>query len=487
MITLEMIDRVANQGPFFPNWASLGAFQLPEWFSKAKFGLFIHWGLYSVPAFNNEWYSRNMYIQGSPEFVHHQDTYGQQADFGYQDFIPMFTADNFSADEWAALFKASGAKYVFPVAEHHDGFQMYQSNLSHWNAVEMGPKKDILGHLKTAIEANDLHFCTSSHRGEHWFFMGHGKEFASDIKEPLVKGDFYWPAMPEPDNQDLFSKPYPSTEFLEDWLLRTCELVDRYQPELLYFDWWIQHDAFKPYLQQFAAYYYNRGVEWGKKVGICYKHDAMMFGSGIVEIERGKFADPQPFYWQTDTAIARNSWCYTTTLDYKESNEILHDLIEVVSKNGNLLLNVGPKADGTIPARDREILQAIGEWLTRNGEAIYETKPWRKAGEGPTKILSGQFQEAQVTDYTSEDFRFTVRGAALYAIGMVCPENGQARIRSLAKSVDQNLPEFHGIIKEVSILGYEETPLSWQVTTEGLLIGCPIKTHEPIVFKIIMK
>src|SRR5699024_6063370 len=151
-----------------------------------------------------------------------------------------------------------------------------------------------------------------------------------------------------------------------------------YRPELLYFDWWIQHEPFKPYLQQFAAYYYNRGVEWGKNVGICYKHDAMMFGSGIVEIERGKVAEAQPCYWQTDTAIARNSWCYTTSLDYKESNEILHDLIEVVSKNGNLLLNVGPKADGSIPQKDQQILETIGAWLKKNGEAIYETKPWRK-------------------------------------------------------------------------------------------------------------
>ena len=317
MITVETIQQVAHQGPFFPNWQSLGAFVLPEWFRKAKFGVFIHWGLYSVPAFHNEWYSRNMYIKGHPEYDHHIETYGPQKNFGYKDFIPMFTADKFDANEWIRLIKQAGANYLFPVAEHHDGFQMYKSELSEWNASVMGPKKDILGELKEAAEEQGLHFCTSSHRAEHWFFMGHGKDFDSDIKEPLAKGDFYWPAMPEPDHESLFSEPYPSKEFLDDWLLRTCELVDNYQPELLYFDWWIQHEAFKEHLQLFAAYYYNRGAEWGKQVGICYKHDAMMFGSGIVEIERGKFAEPQPFYWQTDTAIARNSWCYTTTLDYK--------------------------------------------------------------------------------------------------------------------------------------------------------------------------
>ncbi|WP_288722117.1 alpha-L-fucosidase, partial [uncultured Enterococcus sp.] len=240
MITVETIQQVAHQGPFFPNWQSLGAFVLPEWFRKAKFGVFIHWGLYSVPAFHNEWYSRNMYIKGHPEYDHHIETYGPQKNFGYKDFIPMFTADKFDANEWIRLIKQAGANYLFPVAEHHDGFQMYKSELSEWNASVMGPKKDILGELKEAAEEQGLHFCTSSHRAEHWFFMGHGKDFDSDIKEPLAKGDFYWPAMPEPDHESLFSEPYPSKEFLDDWLLRTCELVDNYQPELLYFDWWIQ-------------------------------------------------------------------------------------------------------------------------------------------------------------------------------------------------------------------------------------------------------
>lgn len=488
MQTLINIQKVANQGPYYPNWQSLGEFQIPHWFKQAKFGIFIHWGLYSIPAYNNEWYSRNMYIQDYPEFVHHIKTYGPQKEFGYKDFIPMFTAEKFDPNEWAALFKEAGAQYVFPVAEHHDGFQMYRSKISKWNSYEMGPKRDVLGELKTAFNEKELHFCTSSHRAEHWFFMGHGKEFDSDVKEPLEKGDFYWPAMPEPDNQDLFSKPYPTKEYLDDWLIRTCEIIDCYQPELLYFDWWIQHDAFKEHLKILTAYYYNRGSEWNQSVGICYKHDAMMFGSGIVEIERGKFATAQPFYWQTDTSIARNSWCYTISLDYKRPKEIIHDLIEAVSKNGNMLLNVGPKGDGSIAKKDKEILKEIGAWMKVNGEAIYHSKPWRKSGEGPTQLISGQFQEASIKKYTSEDIRFTACNGAIYALMMEPLKNGTTLIQSLGKSSNQNSPEFHGIIENISILGYEEKIVHWQVLEEGLKIEhASIATQLPIVYKITLK
>lgn len=488
MSNINLIRKVANQGPYFPNWSSLGKLSLPSWFSKEKFGIFIHWGLYSVPAFNNEWYSRNMYIQGHPEFDYHRKTYGSQEKFGYKDFIPLFTAEKFHPEEWAELFKKSGARYVFPVSEHHDGFQMYESNLSQWNAKNMGPKRDIIEELKQALEKEKLRFCTSNHRAEHWFFMGHGKEFSSDVKEPLVKGDFYWPAMAEADPEDLYSQPYPSEEFLDDWLERNCEIVDKYRPKLMYFDWWIQHDAFKEHLKTFAAYYYNRAVEWEEEVAICYKHDAMMFGSGIVEIERGKFADSQPFIWQSDTAIARNSWCYTETLDYKSTEEIIHDLIEVVSKNGNLLLNVGPKASGEIALTDQIILKEIGEWLKINGEGIYESRPWRKAQEGDTQIVSGQFQEQSVTCYTSKDIRFTVNGDSIYAFVMKQPENKVIKIQSLGKSSDQNTPEFHGIIKNVSVLGIKNS--LWKQTNTSLEIhytDTPQLDELPIVCKIQIK
>ncbi len=482
------IQRVIEQGPYHDTWESLTDFTMPQWFEKAKFGIFVHWGLYSVPAFNNEWYSRNMYIQGTPEYEHHIATYGPHKDFGYKDFIPLFTAENFDPGHWAETFKNAGAKYVVPVAEHHDGFQMYESILSHYNAAEMGPCRDVIGQLKEAVEEQGMMFCTSTHRAEHHWFMGNGRDFDSDIKEPLQCGDFYWPSIQEqPDHQDLFAKPNPSEEFLIDWVCRTCEIIDRYQPRILYFDWWIQHNAYKPYLRMIAAYYYNRGVEWGFPVAICYKHDAFAFGSAIVDVERGKFADAKPYHWQTDTAIARNSWCYTTNLDYKTSYEIICYLVDVVSKNGNLLLNVGPKADGSFAEQDASILSDIGSWLATNGEAIYDTKPWRYAQEGPTVEVEGQFTDGSAKDYTSEDFRFTAGHGAIYATCLKYPADGRITIRSLAKSKDPNKPSFHGIINDVELLGFAEKP-AFIADENGLHFTTnTVKGFFPIVIKVMVE
>ncbi|OMC78144.1 alpha-L-fucosidase [Paenibacillus odorifer] len=476
---LKVIEDTIATGRFKANWDSLSQFQVPTWYENAKFGIFIHWGLYSIPAFANEWYPRNMYIQGSQEYEHHLATYGEHKTFGYKDFIPLFKAEHFNAEEWASLFKLSGAKYVMPVAEHHDGFQMYKSAYSHYNTYEMGPKRDLVGEMKDAFEQQGLEFCVSSHRAEHWFFLSHGKEFDSDIHEPLVCGDFYWPSMPEPDHHDLFGSP-PNQEFLKDWLIRCCELVDNYQPKIFYFDWWIHTAAFKPYLKKFAAYYYNKGEEWGTPVAINYKHDAFMFGSAIPDIERGHFSELKPYFWQTDTAVAKNSWCYTPENDYKSAVEIIRDLIDIVSKNGNLLLNIGPKADGSIPAQDQEILLGIGEWLKVNGEAIYDTTYWRTFGEGPTEIVEGQFTDGITKIFTNEDIRFTVKGSYLYATVLVYPNNGIVQIKSLK----ENSAHFHGMIKQIKILGVEEQP-AWERTDEALVIKTTsVRSETPVVLRI---
>lgn len=480
---LAKIDSVIENGKYKDTWESLSQYRVPEWYKDSKFGIFIHWGLYSVPAYGSEWYSRNMYIKDSWEYKHHIETYGAHKDFGYKDFIPMFKAEKFSADEWCDLFKQAGAQYIVPVAEHHDGFQMYKSEVSHWNAYEMGPHKDIVGELSESACRHGIVNGASSHRVEHWFFMGHGKDFESDITDDEKYGDFYYPAMPEPNHQDLFSKPTPTKEFLDDWLVRCCEIVDRFQPKIVYFDWWIQHSAVKPYLKKFAAYYYNRAEEWGGGV-INYKHDAFMFGCAVVDIERGQFADAKPFIWQTDTAVAKNSWCYTENNDYKSPREIICDLVDIVSKNGRLLLNIGPKADGTIPDEDRHILLEIGKWLSVNGEAIYGSAVWRYAAEGPTKVEEGQFADGNDKNYTSRDIRFTVNNGCLYATVLSYPENGEVCIESLREADASRLPLFHGIIKDVDVLGFSEKP-EFKRDEKGLHIKTnTVKSEYPVVFKI---
>ena len=481
---LGHINDVIEKGRFKDNWESLSQYRTPDWYRDAKFGIFIHWGVYSVPAFGSEWYSRSMYIQGTREFEHHVKTYGAQKDFGYKDFIPMFRAEKFDPEEWAQLFCDAGARYVVPVAEHHDGFQMYKSDLSEWNAYEKGPCRDVIGELKGACESKGLNLCASSHRVEHWFFMGHGKEFDSDIKEPLALGDFYWPAMPEPNHQDLYSTPTPSDEYLTDWLLRCCEIVDKYSPRLVYFDWWIQHSAVKPYLKKFAAYYYNRAEAEGYEPVICYKHDAFQFGCATVDIERGQFRDCKPYYWQTDTACAYNSWCYTDNNHFKNPTDIIRDFVDIVSKNGCLLLNVGPRADGTITDEDKNILLTIGRWLKANGEAIYGSRPWRVSAEGPTEIPEGQFTDGGRKNFTAEDVRYTCRGDSVYAFVMSYPENGEVAFPALGERDASSKPNFHGIIKGVTVLGFDETP-EWNREEDALHIKTKsVASDTPVVFKI---
>lgn len=481
---LNTIEDVIAGGPYQDTWESLSRYTVPEWYKNAKFGIFIHWGIYSVPAFGSEWYSRNMYVKDSPEYKHHVETYGRYKDFGYKDFIPMFTADKFDPDAWAELFAEAGARYVVPVAEHHDGFQMYESEISHWNAAEMGPKRDVLGQLEESCKKNGMEIGASSHRVEHWFFMGHGREYDSDVREPMERGDFYWPAMPEPESlQDLYSEPMPTEEFLQDWLVRCCEIVDKYRPKIVYFDWWIQHSAVRPYLRKFAAYYYNRAAQWGSEAVINYKHDAFLFGTAVPDVERGQFADIKPYFWQTDTAIALNSWGYTEHNDFRPAEDIICDLVDIVSKNGCLLLNVGPKPDGTITQEDKAVLLKIGAWLKTNGEAIYGSRVWRRYGEGPTQVVDGQFSDSIKKNFTSRDFRFTTADGYLYAIAMKCSGDGEYCIRSLGIQDASRQANFHGIIRDVEVLGCGEKP-QWSRDQEGLHIRSGFVGDGPVVFKL---
>lgn len=459
------------EGPFQPTWESLENYQAPQWYLDAKFGIFIHWGLYAVPAFGNEWYPRNMYQQGSREFEHHVATYGPQSRFGYKDFIPMFKADKFDPDHWAGLFRQAGARFVVPVAEHHDGFAMYDCSLSEWCAAKMGPRRDLIGELAEAVRKQWLVFGVSSHRAEHWWFFDGGMQFDSDVQDPRYAG-LYGPAQPR--------STQPHEAFLEDWLARTCELVDKYQPQLVWFDWWIEQPAFAPYLRRFAAYYYNRGAQWGRGVAINYKNRSFPERAAVWDIERGQLADLRPFFWQTDTSISKNSWGYVGNQDYKTAGSIIGDLVDIVSKNGALLLNIGPRPDGTIPEPEEEILLEIGRWLALNGEAIYGTRPWKVFGEGPTQVLSGGFTDTKRKAFTAQDVRFTTKGDVLYAIVLAWPERGEVTIQSLGA----NLKLYAGSIGSVEMLGVKG-PLAWSQTARGLRVRLP--TEKPCQHAFVLR
>jgi alpha-L-fucosidase len=462
-----ILARVAagmDQGPFRPDWVSLQKYQSPAWYDNAKFGIFIHWGVYSVPAFGSEWYSRLMYQQGSPEFAHHVATYGPQSKFGYKDFIPLFKAEHFDPQAWARLFRSAGARYVVPVAEHHDGFAMYDSRLSEWTAVKMGPHRDVIGELSKAIRAEGMHFGLSSHRAEHdWFFDG-GRRFDSDVNDPRYAG-LYGPAEAHlaKKDEDLYNDwTYVSQAWLDDWLARTAELIDDYHPDLIYFDWWIGHPTFRNTLPKMLAYYYNQGASRGGVV-VNYKQGDFDEGAGTLDIERGQLTGIQAAHWQTDTSISNASWGYVEHDTYKSPKELIHLLVDVVSKNGNLMLNIGPRADGTIPEPAQKILLAMGGWLKTNGDAIYDTRPWRVFGEGPTEVVGGTFQDTKTKPYTAEDFRFTVKGSVLYATELGWPAGGQTVIHSIK-------PEDH--VRAVTLLANGQS-VAWKQQPDGLHLSLP--------------
>jgi alpha-L-fucosidase len=447
------------RGPFEPTWESLETYRVPAWYQDGKLGIFIHWGVYSVPAFGNEWYPRNMYQEGTPEFEHHVATHGPQTQAGYKDFIPKFRAERWDPDAWAELFRKAGARFVVPVAEHHDGFAMYDSKLSEWTAAKMGPRRDIIGELAAAVRRQFLVFGLSSHRAEHWWFFDGGMRFDSDVKDGRNAG-LYAPAQPR-DTQ-------PNQEFLDDWFARTTELVDTYEPQLVWFDWWIEQPVFEPYLRRFAAYYYNRGAERGRGVAINYKNRSFPRRAAVYDVERGLLAGIQPEFWQTDTSVSKSSWGFVSEQDYKSAGSLIGDLVDIVSKNGALLLNIGPRPDGTIPEPEQEILLEIGRWLAVNGEAIYDSRPWKVYGEGPTPVVEGSFKDTAREAFTGRDVRFTTRGETLYAILLAWPEGGEAVIRSLG--TDLRLHERR--VGSVDLLGCKDA-LRWSVRANGLHVKLP--------------
>lgn len=401
-VSREALEK-CPEGPYEASWQSVAEhYRTPEWFKDAKFGIFIHWGVYSVPAAGSEWYPKHMYNGLSRA---HRERWGRQSQFGYKDFIPMFKAEKFDPEAWAKLFREAGARYVIPTAEHHDGFAMYDSRLTRWDAKQMGPQRDIIGELAEAVRAEGMKFGVSNHRIEHWDFM-YPLSMPKDSTDLFLPeyADFYGPPQKPTSQSGMGPKAlavaasgateaiineaaaeghHPQSDaFLAEWLLRTMEIIDNYQPDLLYFDNGINYRSLDPWKLHLARYYYNSAWQWGKEVSIQSKAQAYLAGS-IQEFERESRAPRKPYgrYWQVDDPIG-HKFGYVEGLKLQNSDGIIRNLVDNIACGGNLCLNISPKSDGTIPEDQQQILRHIGQWLQTYGEAVYDTRPYMPFGEG---------------------------------------------------------------------------------------------------------
>ncbi|GAA4947352.1 alpha-L-fucosidase [Algibacter agarivorans] len=481
------------------DWESLKQHETPKWFLDAKFGIYCHWGPYSVPAYENEWYSHWMYVNadnpeaknGKPSkyYEHHVKTYGTLDQFGYKDFIPMFTAEKFDAAEWADLFQKAGAKFAGPVSEHADGFAMWNSDLTKWDAKDMGPKRDIMGELSKEIRKRDMKFIATFHR--HWLLAWYPTwdettdasypEYAGLYGPKMKKGDFIYPR----DVHDLdagVDKYYPlaDKEFNEEWLARLKEIINKYNPDLVWFD--NKMDVIgEDYRKEFLNYYYNHGEMNNQDVVATYKFYDFAKGSAVLDLERSRMKEKQPFPWLTDDSIDWKAWSHISDPRYKSTNRLIDFLVDVVSKNGAVLLNITPRADGTIPEPVKERLLEIGEWLKVNGEAIYGTRTFEVYGEGDAEIVEGHLSEEKNADNTSKDVRFTTKGETLYAIVLDWPNEGEKVIRTLKKGNEYLKRD----ITSIQLLGHEGD-LNFEIKNDGLHISLPKQKvgNHAFTFKI---
>jgi alpha-L-fucosidase len=452
-------------GPVQPTWESLKAnYKVPPWFSDAKFGLFMHWGLYAVPAYHNEWYEKHMYATFRQWHCEH---FGPQGQFGYKDFIPRFTAEKFDPNAWADLFKRAGVRYVLPTAQHHDNFALWDSAVTPFNAKAMGPKRDLIGELCKAVRARGMKFGVSNHGIENFQFINPQPELMAELKARQADlfdpkwADFYNVA----DRSDAACQ-----RFLINWAQRNVELIDKYQPDLLWFDNGIDARFLDPLKLWIAAYYYNRAAEWGRAVSLSTKKAAFApsdrntetIGS-IIDFEKVGARSPagvRTGSWQVDDPIASNSWGYINDLKLMPVESIIGKLVDTVSKNGNFVLNISPRADGTIPQDQQDELLEIGHWLEVNGDAIYGTHAWTMFGEG-----SGS--SGDHGDRGRLNVRFTVKGDTLYAIILGDWPGETVTIASLAEgNVD-------GKIESVTMMGSDSGELKFSRDANGLNLSLP--------------
>jgi alpha-L-fucosidase len=511
-------------GKFSPTWESLRQYQTPGWFRDAKFGIWAHWGPQCEPE-DGDWYAREMYIEGSDQNKFHVAHYGPPSKFGFKDVIHIWKAENWDPDKLMALYKRAGAQYFFALANHHDNFDLWDSTYQPWNAVRIGPEKDLIGGWARAARSQGLRFGVSIHAAHAW--MWYEPAQGADKAGPyagipydgkLTKADGrgqWWDGL---DPQDLYAQNHPpsaanpaswSTDKLWNWgpgvsqpdqaycdkfYNRVADLIKRYRPDLVYFDdtalplWPVSDAGLK-----IAADFYNQNMsQHGGRL------EAVLFAKVLNEdqrrtmvwdIERGQSNQIEPLPWQTDTCIG--DWHYRRSVfenhHYKTALTVVQTLADVVSKNGNLLLNLPVRGDGTIDEDEVKVVEGIADWMDVNRECIFGTRPWSICGEGPAlqnaaPITAQGFNEGKGKPYTARDVRFTTKDGTLYAIVMGSPTDGSVVITSLAAGS----PQLGGrTLTAVALLG-NTGPLDWSQGPQGLAVKVPRSPlgDFPVVLRI---
>lgn len=488
------------------DWDSLAShFRCPEWFRDAKLGLWSHWGPQCVPE-RGDWYGRQMYIQGNPYYDHHVRTYGHPSETGFMEFIPQWRADKWDPAALVRKYKAAGAKYVVSMANHHDNLDMFASSHHEWNTTRVGPKRDIVGIWEKAVRKAGLRFGVSNHAAHawHWWQTAYGYD-AEGAKRGVRYDAFrltkaggagkWWdgldpqklytgPSMLVPDGIDriaamnawhdahdgqwLETLPVNNDFFAPNWLARQKELVEKYRPDLVYMDNYGL--PLEQYGLEAAAHYYNQSIAKTGKIDVVLTGKKLSAEQRLAltdDVERGFVDGIRAEPWQTCTCIG--DWHYNRELyerkGYKSARQVIQRLCDIVSKNGNLLLSIPQRGDGSIDDEEEKVLNGMARWMKVNSEAIFASRPWRRFGEGPTKAIEGMQSEDKATAFTSADIRFTTHKGNLYAAFLDWPQ-GMASIASLGKAA---LPDAN--IRRIFLLGYG--PLKYVRDDSGLHLTLP--------------
>jgi alpha-L-fucosidase len=469
--TAQQANLPIGDGPFKPNDSSLKQYQYPEWFRDAKLGYWAHWGPQAVPR-QGDWYAKKMYMENDPDYKYHLAHYGHPSKFGYKDIIPLWKAERWNPDKLMKLFKKAGAKYFVSMASHHDNFFLWDSKIHSWNAVNYGPKKDVVGLWQKAARKEGLKFGVSEHLAAsyNWFQTSRGADKTGpyagipyDGNDPQYEDLYHTKA----DSADIRNWLSNNPEWHKDWFDAVTELIDKYKPDLLYSDSKLPFDEVG---RSMLAHYYNQSVKDNTRVNVVYTCKEVSNGKWVQDVERGVLEGISPYPWQTDTSIG--DWYYRTGQKYKSADEVIQLLMDIVSKNGNLLINVVQTPEGDLEQDVVDIMENISKWIAANGEGVYATRPWKVYGEGPSTLKENQKagRFGGVSDsraYQPADVRYTTKGNNVYAFIMSTP-NGDIKLTSLGK----NAKLLEKDIISVSMLGSKEK-LKWKQQDEALIITKP--------------